>query len=720
MLIKVNGEYLDFEDTIEIEKQILLFETITETTGDFSYSFELAKTTKNLSILGFPFPDVADKTIFNNIECQLSDDDGVQLYSGKLRVEKILKNTIQCSFFSGNYNWISLLTGDMTELDLSAYDLDQTETNIVNSWNDTEGIIFPLLDNGALISRSYQSLVIEDFAGAFFVKTLFKEVFTQSGLKIQGELLESFEFNNMLILTNTRSKRDIENNSAFIGNQSPQVVPGLTFISSPVDIEFTDTTSPYFLGSDLTLTGLTDVTVPYGMLADIEFSWISTPDVAGTYPTCLILINNVGIEIGFVAQGLAYGNDTTAVISNFRLRPGDVISVIAGNGFSTDVTIDFATLRIKPKYIYAAIGKSCVPLWTKQQFVNNIISLFNTITDYDPYTKTVTFNLFDKIKSRPATDISEYITIDEVDYIDLVSSYGRNNLLGYNQIDDDSLLEYNISSFVKYGDGVIEVDNDFIDESATVVASDISAPVSYVNTAFGLSLEKINYVELDEIFEAEITSVTDSSGPRFNITDADDLFSVNDLVSIITATGLYEGQYVVNSVTSTYITVLGLEYNGTEAGTMTKLQHNVTTDDSVYIVINAGQKNVTDISATKTGIYLNTALKTSINFAFFNILLTGANIEDQYTQGLSFGGYENQSSYQRNLIDKYWNLFRSILNNPVKLIATGYFPKSVFMSLSFLNPVYIKTNETSNLYYINRISGYQKSHLPCEIELIKL
>jgi hypothetical protein len=50
------------------------------------------------------------------------------------------------------------------------------------------------------------------------------------------------------------------------------------------------------------------------------------------------------------------------------------------------------------------------------------------------------------------------------------------------------------------------------------------------------------------------------------------------------------------------------------------------------------------------------------------------------------------------------------------LKARGYIPDDVFRRLTPLTPVYLKTEETVNTYYINRIKGYR----PCEVELIKL
>src|SRR5688500_14849870 len=101
-MIRVNSQYLDLApDTkrkIVIDKQSKLFEDLEATQRDFSYNFDLPTTTNNLQILGFPRPDTASKTIYNDIPCDIIGEDGITLYTGKLRVEKITAKRIQVSF----------------------------------------------------------------------------------------------------------------------------------------------------------------------------------------------------------------------------------------------------------------------------------------------------------------------------------------------------------------------------------------------------------------------------------------------------------------------------------------------------------------------------------------------------------------------------------------------------------------------------------------------
>jgi hypothetical protein len=76
--------------------------------------------------------------------------------------------------------------------------------------------------------------------------------------------------------------------------------------------------------------------------------------------------------------------------------------------------------------------------------------------------------------------------------------------------------------------------------------------------------------------------------------------------------------------------------------------------------------------------------------------------------------------YQIPLTDKYFRLLGRVLNDPVKLFSTAHLPNVVYRQIDFLSPITIRTLETTNQYYVNRITGYKESYLPCTLELIKL
>lgn len=708
MMIRTSsGGFLDFNGEIEVERQSKLFEALDETWGDYSYTFELPLTQNNVTELGIPFPDNVSKLVYQKIDVDLVSESGEILYKGFLRIERIT-DVIETSFFSGNNNWMSRLTGNMTELNLDQYDQELTEANIVSRSSATDGIVFPIIDSGVLVSRRYPNFKPEDFVGCFYLKTLFREVFQQAGLKVRGELLNEALFNQATVCTNTRSKVEVDRNSISVGKNSPQVL-GAAIDTGTVSFNL-QSGDGYFVGENVTFSG-TAYTAAVDMIVDLQASIVAT----GT------LIYSFILSGGVVVPGDGAGSNVSLIARNVKVSAGQGIAINVVNIFGGSKTITAATFKVTPRFIYKAFGSSSVPQWTKAQFVSSVIALFNTVTDYDPFTKTVTIDLLKKIKDKPSIDLSPYINVVETDYTEFISSYGKSNTLAYNEGSDEDLRQYNISEFNKYGAGVIEVANDFLQDTAEIIESDFTSPISYINPTFSASLEKINYIELEADEDREITSVTDSSGtPRFNVTDIDDFFEVGDLIEIETTELAYNGHWVVDSVTSTYFTVQGLAFRVDATGDARKMNHRLTTDDSVYLFVNTGPQTVPYFSKTNTEFYINTSNYSTFSLAFFNLIHNDTSVNVDFKQGLSFGEITDPLFYQRTLIDTYWRIVDNIINDPVMLRCIGHIPEHIHKRLSALIPIHIKTLESVNMYYLNQQTGYKGSSWPCEIKLIKL
>lgn len=712
MMLKVNGEYLDFNGSIEIEKKIKLFEDIETTDGDVSFAFELELTSHNIKTLRIPFPDSRSKRVYNVQDTEVLTDEGLRINKGSIRIESIRGRIASCSFFGGNSNWFAAISGNLTDLNLSRYDRPLDYIEVIDSWSDTEGIVYPIIDTGTLITRGEPYLVVEDFVGCMFVHTLMKEVFKNSDIKIQGELINDPFYKSLVVVSNSRSIEDINNRKSFVEKNSFQVISSAT----PALVTFdNDSVLPFFDGSldnyNLSLSRyVADIPMSLNVKYSIEHEAVNLVPLE-TY----IFLNGVQLT-----RDLTNGNDTNSSRSyNIRLDAGDYIDIRASRAaLSTDFYS--ATATFTPLFLYESYGSSTVPKWTRQQFVSNIFRLFNCISSYDSISKTLTINYFDKIKQKQSIDLSEYLQVDTIDYTEFIGNYAKQNVFNYQEGSDEELAEYNVSSFIKYGSGIIEADNDFIEQTAEVVESDFSSPISYRNTAFDGSLERINFVEYDEVETRDINSVSDDSGiARFNITDADDYFEVDDVVKIVSDVSTYNGEFIVSVVTSTYIKMTNLAFDSDATGTATKVDHKITSDDNVYIM--SVTKITQSTSLFGTGDFLfNGVSQSSTMLAFFNLLRLGNSLEQNYKQGLSFGAVNTQFQFQKTLLDSYWRQFDNIVNDPVMCKAIGHIPWKVYNSIDFLSPVIIKTLETSNQYYINRITGYQNSYTPCEVELIKL
>lgn len=712
MMIKVNGEYLDFDGDIEIETQIKLFDEIQTSNGDYSYSFDLSKTNHNLKQLGLPFPDTI-KTIYNNVPCEIIDNSGFRIHKGSLQVNRIT-DVISCTFFGGNTEWFNMLNDPMNSLALRKYDVNLTVSDIQSSWLNTSGIVFPIFDCGALASRSYQNFKVEDFSACFYVKTLFKEIFNTQAIKLQGDLFKDPLFNSMVVASNGKSDDDVNNRSSYAKKTSSQAIAAIDKV-----LFQDDSTSPYFDGSQNNFVSST-------YTADVRMRVKLEPVLH------LVAVGAAfSVKIYIRINGSNYKTFTlgaTAILDTFfnkeldiPLNAGDYLEIYADKNTAVTLSVFSGTIKVTPIYIYRVFASSSVPQWTQLQFVSNILRLFNALPSYDTENKTLTINLFKDIKSKEPIDVSDDIEITEIDYSTFVSSYAKRNIFTYQEGSDEDLKKYNINNFISYGSGAMTVDNDFIENESEVLESDFTSPITYLNPVFDTSMEFIQFVELDEQDDRDLTSVTDSSGtPRFNITDASTYFTVGDLVRLQTTVDSYNGEWVINTVTTTYITVNGLNYDASATGSATLLRHKFTGDNNVYLFANIPNVSNLEFSSVTPMLIDNTSFS-SASLAYFNLLSNGRQVNAKYKQSLSFGGVNNPLNYQKTILQTYWTIFSDILNDPVMPKANGYFSQSKYMELkTFLRPLRIKSNDTNNLYYLNRNRGYKDKHSPCYNELIKL
>lgn len=713
-MLKVGSEYLDFNTTVEVERKAKLFENLDSSDGDFSFQFDVPETSHNARLLNYPVPDSISKTVYHRVDCDLQDDSGVSLYTGFLRIERrVSRETIALSFFSGNSNWFGLISGNLMDMDMSAYDIEQTEGNIVSSWANTEGVTFPMIDHGGLLTRSFPQVKIEDLVGAFFVSTVFKKIFIDSQIKLTGELFEEPLYQKLVTVKNSKSQTEIDARTANVHTSLSLVNENISTKALWDD----DSTYPYSDGSQNNFDlPNSKYVADLRMILKVESNLqLETLGSAISHFRIYVYVNGVQVAEGHAAD------EITSITVLVPVDAGDEVEIwsqYSGLAPST-LNITDGTVKFTPSFIYKTFGNAALPNWTKQQYVSSIFQIFNVITSFDPKTKTLTCNLFDKIKEKTPIDISGYVQVDDVDYTEFISSYGKQSTFSYNEVDFDEMKDYNIANFFKYGQGVINVDNDFLPEVESIIESEFSNPFSYINGVFDMSMERTNLIELDEGDSLENTSVTDASGnARFNIPE--DIFLVGDLVRLTDFTNPdYNGDWVVSAIAAGWVEFVGTAFDTDAIGTLTKLDYTYANSDDVYLMVNIHTYPVANFSGNPF-IFLELNSQASWGLAYFSLLNTNKQINIDYKQSLSFGEIQDPLFYQRTILETYWSLVSRILNDPVKPICTSVMPSNVYRSIDFLRPAIIKTLETSNLYYFNLLSGYKSSYEPWILELVKL
>lgn len=710
MMLKIGSQYLDFNDDIEVERQSKIIEELDKSAGDFSYEFEIELTSNNIRILQCPFPDNISKNVYHKINAEAKGEDGITLYYGFIRIQGIVGNVARCSFFSGNNNWFSMLSGEMSEIDFSDLEVDQNEANIVASWSQDSGNVFPLVDNNVLLNRKAQILKVEDFVPATYVHTIVKRIFQHHSIKINGELLSDPNYKRLAI---SRSPSDsVESRSAYVGKNSTQSIgTSIEVINFDDDSNF-----PFFDGSQ---NNYNLVSSEYNADVKMRIKIEANVTFENTFEFVAVYIVKNGVEVNHVFfNPFLSANKSITVENEIILEAGDQITLWA-DAATNPINITAATMRFTPTYIYVAFGDSVIPKWTQQEFISNIFRLFCVLPSYEPVTKTLTLNIFDKIASKDPIDISEYISFSETDYADFISNYGKRSTATYDRIDFDDWLVNGVSTFFESGDGALDVDNDFIDDSSELIQSDFTNPQSYIHSIFDMSMERLNTLELESIDDTEATSVADSSGmARFNINE--DIFVVGDLVRISESTvSGYIGDWVVLNVGPGWVEFYGMYFDDDTTARLDLMKHVYTEEDNVYLFFVVPNYTINKMSGSLLYMFEGTD-RSAMSFGYFNIMNTGRQVNDEFIQSLSFGEVDSNLFYQRTMLQTYWRLANKILNDPVKQIVTVNLPYSLFTGIDFLAPVAIKTLESSNKYFPSRMTGYKGKEFDSTIELIKL
>ncbi len=722
MMIKVSNEFLDFDDDIEMEKQIKLFEDISTTDGDYSYSFDLSKSIHNTRLLQNPFPDNISKPVYQRIPAQLLGNSGAVTYDGYIRIQRIAE-VYECSFFSGNNNWFGMIDGQLQSLDFSIFDIDNNEVNIIDSWSLTEGLVFPLLDNGGLITRSWAQLKIEDFVGGLYVKTIFKKIFTEAGIKIQGELLEDWRYQHLVCLTNSKNQDSLGAATSYVEKSSVQVIPFTTDTKITWD---NDSVLPFFDGSanafDLPNS---QYVAPLKMTVDLNMTLSYIGTGFGGIIFAKVFINGVFFRL----NGAGAPHDTEVSVSlNFpvNLNPGDVLEIklIQGNADGDAGQILRGTIKITPTYIYRTIASSAIPNWTKQQFVSNVLRIFNVLPSFNAGTSTLTLNLFEKIRAKQPLDLSEYISDTDVDYTEFISDYAQNSRLAYTEVEFEQLKTYNKGKFLKYGQGRIPVDNGFLEPEKEILKSDFANPIAYNNPVFDAGLELTNLIELEEGETINFTDVANDGYGDAAFQDPNGVFLVGDLARITDSSNeVYNGEWVVKSIPSGHVVFNGLPFDTAASGTIKKLNYKYSSSEDVFLFLNIPNYQVSKFSNSTITFDSGGFYPIEVNnvaLAYFDLINTGKEVNHDFIYSLSFGEIEDNLRYQIGMIHSYFRLFSQVLNDPVKLISTALVPYDIYNRIDFLRPITIRTFETTNQYYLNRVTGYKESYLDCQLELIKL
>lgn len=710
MLVKVNNQFLQLSpgESLEIERSTKVFEDAVAVSGDFSYQSAVVNNSHNRNILGLLSVNESDKTIYGKVPAVVMSDDGVPVYFGRIKVEGGNKKEIKFSFFSGNSNWFAELSQPLSEYDFSSYNIDFDRESIDDRFASTSGIVFPLINHGALPSRSYFNMLRDDYHPWVYVSTVIQTIFNKHAIKLKGDILNDWKYIN-LITSNNRGvtpQEELNDRNTSVNRSTTQVIS-----TAGTQVTFPNFTGDYFTG-DLWNSSTNEFTADKDMLVNLEF----VGELSGSSTVALSFLVN-----GTTGYSIAneIGQEVTRKHYNILLLEGDVLTVsgTADSG-AGDGDLLNASLKITVVRVYQVFTGAILPNWSAKDFVCRIFALFNPLIDYNPMTKELTVDLFKKLSSKEELDISQYIESSSIeeDYTELISNYGKLNNFRYSEASGDATEDYNGANTIPYGGGQIDSENENTEAEVTVIDSEFIATIEDTDNPFSVFLPHLDWRELEEVDPSDDSASADNSaGLRFTASG----FTAGDLVRITDSTvEEYNGDWVVSSATATTFRVIGLGYSGNATLKVTRLLIGYKQSDEQALLLFVNNPDIEDFTRVFT-YYIDTTTYSDTSTAYFHKPLQGIPRIDTYKDSLSFGEVIIPNTHQRNMLMDYWRDFERIVKDPVKLKATGHFPKVIFDQL-FNTPLRLKANDFNLRLLANKATGYKGSHLPCEVELIKL
>lgn len=730
MIIKIDTEFLEFDGNIIIEKQAFNFGTL-KTAGSFSYSFQVPNTAHNKKILGIPDDSNNDVvSLVSNVE--LLSNSGIQLYLGYITIDNA--DGIECSFFSGNNNFFSLIAGDVVDVDLTKYDVLLTESNITSSWTASDGIVFPLTDRGALSTRRNAFMKMRVFNGRLdqndwqpfiYVKNVVTGILDKAGLKLAGDLVNDSTYASLITTNNSAALKNIilDKMNIYVGTKIVQSIPN--GVGSAVKISFELVNDLPFFNSTFTSFDVTlnRWTIKYDCTIRINLTAIISDGTKHVHWQ----VRRNGIDAGQIftkstSVNWQYAKDTQSIFEA-HASAGDYYEIWAYIDASTAGTANLISASIKTEIPTSnmCFGQSLVPKITSTDFIADIFKMFNVIAIFDEFTKTINTVLYKNTLTRPEQDLSEYVSsIQSLRNFELISNYSRQNILKYSALDSEDIITYNKHNKIPFGAGEIDVNNVILQKTNDLITLNFKAPFCYKNDVFGLYLIKMNYVE----YKVTIDDLNPAV-PVTTVTNAAPLAQFNP--SVFT----FYGNNFIQTSTGNMHAAIGNEIDS-DAQIIAMYVPNVTVPIQFRFTAsgdNGGNANpdwgIENLYDMTEPMYNGdwefsgypSVYRSSCGIAVFAKAQDQTGL-DTIRQGVSFGDIKGMNSL--TIKETYYGGYEDMLNNPIKPLINFLLPEKIFINLDLLSPVRIRTENLNGLFMINKITGYVDSITPCQIELVKL
>ena len=646
----VQGEELDLfkNEEFAISKAVSKVGQFDLRFGDVSIGFNVPLTAKNNRIFRY-ISNLNNKNIgaFKRFEGEIREDDAV-LSKGFYQVftSNQNKKQIKIRFLGGNSDWFDLIKDrfinenypktignpNSTSYSLNYLNHKFERLSITNSRDNTDGYFYFICDTGIDSNKADNVILLKEFQLGVYEHTIFKNIFESVGIKVKGSMFNDPLYKSTIVnkpsdLSSFEFQNNVKRYTPTVSQSVPSIVTGndeLDFGSINFPLSDND---PQWTGTKFTSSGDIGTFTLYGRLVtDLELTWFN--------------VNNASIRVRVLVNSVPVGNIVT-VTPDASLSDGNSLSfseyefIFDGGTYPSILENDVVEIQYltntnvnqfeptllqvgRYSYLESYLGyeideavvpfdiNSAVPKIKQSDFVKDIMFRLGAISRYDAKKRIVYFDKFQDVEKNKNK------ALDFTNKVDLSKDI---------EIDFNKLVSnYNKRSLIKYK----EDDKDF----------ELVAFKSVTKNGLGdavIEIDNDNLTDEGTIFESQYAAtfqkITWSDNfyvPYIPVYNSDG--SVNDLKPRV----LVANPMLSPSAFSTSFTLIIIEGNPGGWG---------------FIGYAFFAKQITDeIEVINNGL-------------------------DTNTQTLSFFNYKDagQTYIGDTLLDKNFDLYRKILNNPIYL-----------------------------------------------------
>ena len=173
--------------------------------GNLSNSFKVPKTRINTEILG----NLSNINSTTNTPYQRNTakiiQNGIDVFPGGFAIVNSTVREYKITVYSGNVSFFDLINGaNIGDLDLSDLSLDWTVTNVISSFTNTEGLIFPVVDWGNGIELLDNTTLQNSNAliPVLFIKDVLTRIADSVGYQKKGTFPDFEQWDRLLLAPN--------------------------------------------------------------------------------------------------------------------------------------------------------------------------------------------------------------------------------------------------------------------------------------------------------------------------------------------------------------------------------------------------------------------------------------------------------------------------------------------------------------------------------------